>query len=446
MNQDGVHWPAPCAASCHAANAAFSLHAFCVPLAWHLILIEPSASCSIHRARDTYAASGSCLGRLRPEPVTCTMGFPVPAPFPASLPHPSHCATLPWLASSPNPRGWTACCGGFTAALQHTYAVFSLHPICKSRVNCNPLRANGLGMPTRPLDELDLSYTDEELRLLENWLVEHQGEWILDFGRKNWCFRGGGGAARSCRTAWRGGSPQFAPAIGSVNWPVRLWPSDYAARSRHLPKVTLRLRLLTASSPAADEPAAIQPITGHEVLPCGVALCSAAAPATSPHASPVQSPGTPSYTVAQCAAPPCHTSPFLADSLTAMHGNSSCRPSNAFISQRGANTSVGTSHADEQSSRVLDWLSGWARLASQTQIQVAASEAGPFPSLPAPQRRQRCRADLGVRASTQRRSMSAAPGPAICTHSARKRSRSCMVVPLPSVADLLAVHAPRSHR
>lgn len=370
MNQDGVHWPAPCAASCHAANAAFSLHAFCVPLAWHLILIEPSASCSIHRARDTYAASGSCLGRLRPEPVTCTMGFPVPAPFPASLPHPSHCATLPWLASSPNPRGWTACCGGFTAALQHTYAVFSLHPICKSRVNCNPLRANGLGMPTRPLDELDLSYTDEELRLLENWLVEHQ----------------------------------------------------------------------------ADEPAAIQPITGHEVLPCGVALCSAAAPATSPHASPVQSPGTPSYTVAQCAAPPCHTSPFLADSLTAMHGNSSCRPSNAFISQRGANTSVGTSHADEQSSRVLDWLSGWARLASQTQIQVAASEAGPFPSLPAPQRRQRCRADLGVRASTQRRSMSAAPGPAICTHSARKRSRSCMVVPLPSVADLLAVHAPRSHR
>lgn len=193
MNQDGVHWPAPCAASCHAANAAFSLHAFCVPLAWHLILIEPSASCSIHRARDTYAASGSCLGRLRPEPVTCTMGFPVPAPFPASLPHPSHCATLPWLASSPNPRGWTACCGGFTAALQHTYAVFSLHPICKSRVNCNPLRANGLGMPTRPLDELDLSYTDEELRLLENWLVEHQGEWILDFGRKNWCFRGGGG-------------------------------------------------------------------------------------------------------------------------------------------------------------------------------------------------------------------------------------------------------------
>lgn len=47
-------------------------------------------------------------------------------------------------------------------------------------------------MPTRPLDELDLSYTDEELRLLENWLVEHQGEWILDFGRKNWCFRGGG--------------------------------------------------------------------------------------------------------------------------------------------------------------------------------------------------------------------------------------------------------------
>lgn len=185
---------------------------------------------------------------------------------------------------------------------------------------------------------------------------------------------------------------------------------------------------------------AIEPSADHQALLCG-AVPSTAAAAAVPHTSSaaLDSPGTPSYMAAHYAAAPCRPSPFLADSQAQRAGDGLHGLSAACSGRRGTWASAAASQADEQSSSVLDWLSGWARLAVETEAQGVGSEPGSWEDLPPLPCRQRSWAGFDVRASAQRRTMSvAAPGPAMHAHPTRKRSRSCMVAPLPTAAALLA--------
>ncbi|KAL4448030.1 hypothetical protein ABPG75_005249 [Micractinium tetrahymenae] len=173
-----------------------------------------------------------------------------------------------------------------------------------------------------------------------------------------------------------------------------------------------------------EGPVTIQPITSSSPwLPCGAVAGTAAAAV--PHASAaLDSPGTPPSHVAVR----CRPSPFLADSQVEWsHGSS--LTAEASSRQRNA-----ASPSDEKFSSVLDWLSGWARLAAETETRAM----GAWEDLSTLPCHQRSLAGCDVRASAQRRSMSAAaPSTAARSHPDLKRSRSCMAAPLPTAASIL---------
>lgn len=284
---------------------------------------------------------------------------------------------------------------------------------------------------TLPLDDLDGSFTGEELRLLESWLEEHRGECEPVLGGGKSCQRLQDRAARrQFYTHYKQDSLKLTRTAVTLRrcgcCTTHPYPSALAA-----PAVAFLL-------PSAEEPVAVKPTSSHHLLPSSAVFSSTAPSGPSPHASAIESPGTPAHAGAWRATPSCWPSPFLEDSQTARASSSRSSPNKAGTDRRATPARAATSQADEQWGSVLDWLSGWARLAEQTDMQANASEPGFSADLPALQYRQRSWAGCDVRASMQQRCMSMAPpGPDIRTSPERKRSRSCMVVPLPSVAALL---------